>query len=72
MWVSGMSGASVANPDEGAEQREATEELRLGVRRRFFLALQFMRAMPRMASRNNHSVLALLNIVIHTLFHNLI
>ena len=27
MWVSGMSGASAANPDEGAEQCEATEEL---------------------------------------------
>jgi len=27
MWVSGMSEASVANPDEGAEQCEATEEL---------------------------------------------
>jgi len=32
MWVSGMSEASEANPDEGAEQCEATEELRLGVR----------------------------------------
>jgi len=29
MWVSGMSEASVANPDEGAEQCEATEELQL-------------------------------------------
>jgi len=29
MWVSVMSEASVANPDEGAEQCEATEELQL-------------------------------------------
>ena len=29
MWVSGMSEASGANPDEGAEQCEATEELQL-------------------------------------------
>jgi len=33
MWVSGMSEASAANPDEGAEQCEATEELQLDVRR---------------------------------------
>ena len=33
MWVSGMSEASVANPDEGAELGEATEERQLGVRR---------------------------------------
>jgi len=31
MWVSEMSEASVANPDEGAEQCEATEERQLGV-----------------------------------------
>ena len=29
MWVSGMSEASVANPDERAEPCEATEELQL-------------------------------------------
>jgi len=29
MWVSGMSEASEANPDEGAEPCEATEELQL-------------------------------------------
>jgi len=29
MWVSEMSEASVANPDEGAEPCEATEELQL-------------------------------------------
>jgi len=29
MWVSEMSEASVANPNEGAEQCEATEELQL-------------------------------------------
>jgi len=33
MWVSEMSEASAANPDEGAEQCEATEERQLGVRR---------------------------------------
>jgi len=33
MWVSGMSEASAANPDEGAERCEATEERQLGVRR---------------------------------------
>ena len=32
MWVSEMSVASGANPDEGAEQCEATEERQLGVR----------------------------------------
>ena len=31
MWVSGMSAASEANPDEGAEPCEATEELQLDV-----------------------------------------
>ena len=40
MWVSGMSEASAANPDEGAEQCEATEELQLDVRRSLG-ALQF-------------------------------
>ena len=39
MWMSGMSKASGANPDEGAEPCEATEELRLGVRRWSFLGL---------------------------------
>jgi len=29
MWVSGTSEASAANPDEGAEPCEATEELQL-------------------------------------------
>jgi len=53
MWVSGMSEASAANPDEGAEQCEATEELQLDVRRRRNIGEFPPFASPRMAKQKS-------------------
>ncbi|HUW45475.1 MAG TPA: hypothetical protein VMW50_06735, partial [Dehalococcoidia bacterium] len=55
MWVSGMSEASAANPDEGAEPCEATEELQLDVSCTYKLRFYLRRAVGRRPGADTRS-----------------